>query len=154
MKRSGKFYRNNEASVMKMLGLNPTPNSGSGWIVKEDGDSEDIICQLKSTDANSIRVDKKDIDTLIYHGIVSHKVPVFAIQFLKDNEVYLLVRPEDLYDVSRLMQGDRIEVKEIVLEETYKKHIDRKCIKSSYDARRTFIDENDSKFKKRSKSAK
>ena len=154
MKRTGKFYRNNEASVMKMLGLNPTPNSGSGWIVKEDGESEDIICQLKSTDANSIRVDKKDIDTLIYHGIVSHKVPVFAIQFLKDNEVYLLVRPDDLYDVSRLMQGDRIEAKEIVLEETDKKHTDRKCIKSSYDARRTFIDENDSKFKKRSKSAK
>ena len=154
MKRSGKFYRNNEASVMKMLGLNPTPNSGSGWIVKEDGESEDIICQLKSTDANSIRVDKKDIDTLIYHGIVSHKVPIFAIQFLKDNEVYLLVRPDDLYDVSRLMQGDRIEAKEIVLEETDKKQISKKCIKSSYDARRTFIDENDSKFKKRSKSAK
>lgn len=154
MKRSGKFYRKNEASVMEMLGLKPTPNSGSGWIVKEDGESEDIICQLKSTDANSIRVDKKDIDTLIYHGIVSHKVPIFAIQFLKDNEVYLLVRPDDLYDVSQLMQGNRVEIKEVILEEVEEKQTNRKCIKSSYDARRTFIDENDSKFKKRSKSAK
>lgn len=32
MKRSGKFYRKNEQEVMKSLGLNPTPNSGSGWI--------------------------------------------------------------------------------------------------------------------------
>lgn len=32
MKRSGKFYRKNEADVMKMIGLNPTKNSGSGWL--------------------------------------------------------------------------------------------------------------------------
>lgn len=35
MKRSGKFYRRNEEEVMKSLGLEPTPNSGSGWIVKK-----------------------------------------------------------------------------------------------------------------------
>lgn len=32
MLRSGKFYRRNEAEVMKSLGLRPTKNSGSGWI--------------------------------------------------------------------------------------------------------------------------
>ena len=32
MLRSGKFYRRNEAEVMKSLGLKPTKNSGSGWI--------------------------------------------------------------------------------------------------------------------------
>ena len=32
MKRSGKFYRKNEAEVMKALGLKPTKNSGSGWV--------------------------------------------------------------------------------------------------------------------------
>jgi len=52
------------------------------------------------------------------------------------------------------MQGNRIETKEVILEEVKEKRTKRKCIKSSYDARRTFIDENDSKFKKRSKSAK
>ena len=36
-KRTGKFYRKNEAEVMKSLGLIPTKNSGSGWIEKEDG---------------------------------------------------------------------------------------------------------------------
>ena len=50
-KRSFKFYRQNEAEVMKSLGLKPTKNSGSGWIEKEDGQNDYIICQLKSTDA-------------------------------------------------------------------------------------------------------
>lgn len=31
-KRSTKFYRRNEAEVMKSLGLKPTKNSGSGWV--------------------------------------------------------------------------------------------------------------------------
>lgn len=32
MLRSGKFYRRNEAEVMRSLGLRPTKNSGSGWV--------------------------------------------------------------------------------------------------------------------------
>lgn len=100
LKRSGKFYRKNEAEVMESLGLKPTINSGSTWIEKEDGQSDEIICQLKSTDAQSIRIVKKDIDTLIYNSLVVHKLPVFAIQFLSTNEVFLLVRPEDIKEVS------------------------------------------------------
>lgn len=160
MKRSGKFYRNNEASVMKRLGFTPTPNSGSGWIVKEDGENEDIVCQLKSTDASSIRVYKKDMDTLVYHALVSHKLPLFVIQFLQSNEVYFLVRPIDLYDIAQSMFGGEKVNREQLLCDIDVSGIDeisvvsKKCIKSSSDARRTFIDENDSKFKKRSKSAK
>ena len=107
LKRSGKFYRKNEAEVMESLGLKPTINSGSTWIEKEDGQSEDIICQLKSTDAQSIRIVKKDIDTLIYNSMVVHKLPVFAIQFLSTNEVFLLVRPEDIIEVSQSLKGDK-----------------------------------------------
>lgn len=106
-KRSGKFYRKNEAEVMESLGLKPTKNSGSGWIEKEDGQSEEIICQLKSTDAQSIRINKADIDTLIYNSLVVHKLPVFAIQFLSTNEVFLLVRPEDISEVSQSLKRDR-----------------------------------------------
>lgn len=32
MKRSTRYYRKNEATVMKQLGFNPTINSGAGWI--------------------------------------------------------------------------------------------------------------------------
>ena len=89
---------------MKMLGLEPTKNSGSGWIEKEDGQSEHIICQLKSTDANSIKVNKRDMDVLEHNAAVTHKLPVFAIQFLQSNEVYLLARPDILCDIAKYIE--------------------------------------------------
>lgn len=96
MRRSGKFYRKNEAEVMKSLGLKPTRNSGSGWVEKEDGQSEHVICQLKSTDAKSIRINQHDLHILEYNASVSHKTPVFAVQFIQGNEIWLMVKPEDL----------------------------------------------------------
>ena len=67
MKRTTKFYRKNEEEVMESLGLKPTKNSGSGWIEKEDGQSDNVICQLKSTDAQSIKVNQKDLRMLEYN---------------------------------------------------------------------------------------
>lgn len=96
MSRSGKWYRKNEAEVMRSLGFNPTPNSGSGWVAKEDGENEYALCQLKSTDADSIRIQKKDLHTLEYNAAISHKTPVFAIQFIQGNETWLMIKPEDL----------------------------------------------------------
>lgn len=169
-KRSGKFYRNNEREVMEGLGLMPTPNSGSGWIVKEDGESEDIIAQLKSTDANSIKVNKKDIDTLIYHSYVSHKIPLFIIQFLNSNDIYFIIRPEDLQDLSGLIKGIKpikntndilsLEYGSPVgpndgISNTYNtNNINTPKIKSASNARKSFMEANDKKFKKQSKSAK
>ena len=165
-KRSGKFYRKNEAEVMRSLGLEPTPNSGSGWIVKEDGQSEDVICQLKSTDAMSIKINLKDIETLEYNALVAHKLPVFAIQFLCNNQTYLLVKPEDLQDVSGLIVGNkpdnsRYETLGIEntglggpsngVKETPKGN--RKIIKSSKSSRESFNREHEKKFQKKSKSA-
>lgn len=99
-KRTGKFYRNNEAEVMKKYDLNPTKNSGSGWIEKEDGENEKLICQLKSTDADSIRINLLDIHKLIYHAQVSHKTPFFMVQFIGHSEEYILVRPQDIQEVA------------------------------------------------------
>ena len=109
MKRSGKFYRKNEADVMRQLGFRPTKNSGSGWVEKEDGISEDAICQLKSTDANSIKVNKKDLDVLSYNAAVAHKLPVFAIQFLQSNEVYLIIKPELLCESAKYIETGEYE---------------------------------------------
>ena len=166
MKRSGKFYRKNEAEVMKQLGLEPTPNSGSGWIVKEDGQSEDVICQLKSTDAMSIKINLKDIETLEYNALVAHKLPVFAIQFLCNNQTYLLVKPEDLQDVSGLIVGnkpDNSRYETLGIENTglggpsngvkEKPKGNRKMIKSSKSSRESFNREHEKKFQKKSKSA-
>ena len=99
--RSFKFYRKNEEEVMGALGLKPTKNSGSGWIEKEDGQNDYLICQLKSTDAQSIKVNQKDIRILEYNAQVSHKIPVFAIQFLNTGEVWLMAKPEDFTDVAQ-----------------------------------------------------
>ena len=99
--RSFKFYRKNEEEVMQSLGMKPTKNSGSGWVEKEDGQNDYLICQLKSTDAQSIKVNQKDIRILEYNAQVSHKIPVFAIQFLNTGEVWLMAKPEDFTDVTQ-----------------------------------------------------
>ena len=158
MRRSGKFYRKNEAEVMRSLGLEPTPNSGSGWLVKEDGQSEYVICQLKSTDANSIKVNKKDLDVLSYNAAVAHKLPVFAIQFLQSSEVYLIVKPEMLCEAAKYIEtGEYESANEFVgidlSEHETMTSKTNKVIKSSSNARERFNKENEKKFKKEKKSA-
>lgn len=144
---------------MKRLGFDPTPNSGSGWIVKEDGQNENGICQLKSTDANSIKVNLKDIQTLEYNAIVARKVPVFAIQFLGPQELYVIVKPEYLNILSEIIKTGKSEALESFmgldmsgLEET--KQIKPKMIKSSPKARKEFVKENEGKYKKKRKEAR
>ena len=159
-KRSGKWYRNNEAKLMKMLGLEPTPNSGSGWIVKEDGQNENVICQLKSTDAYSIKVVLNDLQKLEYNAIVAHKIPVFAIQFIQNDDIYLLVKPSNLSDLAHYIDtGENnskaelpIDVGESELEETETCPV--KTIRSSSSARESFRKEYQNKFRKETRSAK
>ena len=86
---------------MKNLGLKPTKNSGSGWIEKEDGENETIIAQLKSTDSESIKVNLLDLKKLFYHANVSHKTGIFVIQFLQENEEFIIISPEDLQKVAK-----------------------------------------------------
>lgn len=159
MKRSFRFYRKNEADVMRSLGLKPTKNSGSGWVEKEDGISDAVICQLKSTDKESIKLNKRDIDVLNYNAGVCHKMPVFAIQFLQSNEVYLLVKPDMLMDIAKYIetgtytsQNDFLDLDVSDVEETTAKT--KRKIKSSSSARIRFNEENEKKFKKERRSAK
>lgn len=158
MKRSGKFYRKNEAEVMESLGLKPTKNSGSGWVEKEDGQSDEIICQLKSTDAESIRIHKKDLDTLSYNAAVAHKLPVFAIQFLQSNEVYLLVKPDMLCEAAQYIETGEYTSANAFIGVDLSEHEDTttvgsRTIKSSSRARKQFNEENEKRFKKEKRSA-
>lgn len=158
MKRSCKFYRKNEAEIMRSLGLEPTPNSGSGPIWKEDGQSEHIICQLKSTDAQSIRVNKKDLDVLSYNAEVAHKLPVFAIQFLQSNEVYLIVKPEMLCEAAQYIKTGKYESANEFVGIDLSEHetmtsTTSKIIRSSSNAREKFHQENERKFEKEKRSA-
>lgn len=92
--RTQKWYRRNEQKVMKELGFEPTPNSGAGWIFKEDGQTDFTIAQLKSTDASSISIRLLDLQKLESNAITAHKNPVFVIQFIKDGSIYLILRPD------------------------------------------------------------
>lgn len=147
---------------MRILGLEPTPNSGSGWIVKEDGQSDDIICQLKSTDAGSIKMNLQDIHTLQYNASVSHKVPVFAINFLRTNEVFLLISPEDAQEALQAFCDDNqgnipskdknadmslLEASEEIIENEVN------IIRSSDNARKRLREEMNGRYKKKGKSA-
>ena len=142
---------------MKSLGLNPTPNSGSGWIIKEDGENEHVVCQLKSTDKQSIKVNKADIDTLQYNALVSHKLPVFAIQFLQSNEVFLIVKPEDITDIVKYLDTGIVEspsgsIVDISNHEEMKP-TGRKVISSSSKSKKAFTKSMNERFTKKSKSA-
>lgn len=101
-KRSVKFYFKNEKSVMKSLGLKPTKGSGNGWIEKEDGQNEEIIAQLKTTDKNSFSLKKSDLEVLEYNAAVCCKTPAFIIQFLEEEDgegggnLYLVCKILDL----------------------------------------------------------
>ena len=159
-KRSFKFYRQNEAEVMKSLGLEPTPNSGSGWITKEDGQNDYVICQLKSTDAQSIKVNQKDIRILEKNAVIEHKLPMFAIQFLNTGELWLMVKPEDITSVVEYIETGKTTIQENVLEYDEEKTIkdikelsNKRKVKSSEYARLMFEKERQKKYDK-TKSAK
>lgn len=151
--RSFKFYRKNEAEVMHDLGMKETKNSGSGWIEKEDGQNEYLICQLKSTDAQSIKVNQKDIRMLEKNALVAHKIPVFAIQFLNTNEVWLMMKPDAVFDVAEALNGDVVRMPDnlIGIDETtpYEPPSNaKKVIKSSSNARQMFHEEKNKKYDK------
>lgn len=156
MRRSGKWYRKNEEDVMRRLGLEPTKNSGSGWIEKEDGQSEHIICQLKSTDASSIRVVKQDLDTLAHNAQVAHKLPVFAVQYLQSDEVYLVLKPEVLEQVAQYLQTGVVEHKQSEFDEL-SEHVPvskpKRVIRSSADAREEIAKERAEKYRRKERSA-
>ena len=151
MRRSGKFYRKNEEEVMRALGLKPTKNSGSGWIEKEDGQNDYVICQLKSTDAQSIKVNQKDIRILERNASVEHKIPMFAIQFLNTGEVWLMAKPEDFTSISQYIETGETEVDTFDIDLSESKEqtvIVSKTIGSSSSAREQFHKQREQKFTK------
>lgn len=120
VKRSTRFYRKNEEEVMHRLGINPTINSGAGWIQKEDGESDLFMCQLKSTDNKSISVKQEDINVLEYHACISHKIPIFALQFLTTDSVYVMIPEEEFkeyQDYKKAKQNETFSQKSVDIEE-------------------------------------
>lgn len=150
--RSAKYYFRNEEEVIKELGLNPTPGSGSGWKHKEDGENEQILAQLKSTDKESYKLNKLDIEKLEYNAMVANKLPIFILQFLKDNSRYALVDIEDIPKIAEYINTGEIEDGSEAIE-TFTKGIGdkkqgpkKKKIGSSAKARKQFYKEKEAYY--------
>lgn len=108
-KRTTKWYRKNEAEVIHRLGFKPTRNSGATWIDKGDGQNEHCICELKSTDNASYRLEQTTLHTLEANAIEAHKLPVFALQFLNVDEVWLAVKETDIEAFKQLVRASVLE---------------------------------------------
>lgn len=108
-KRSTKFYRKNEKEVMERLGFKQTRNSGATWIDKADGQNDHCICELKSTDKESYKIEQTTLHTLEVHAIEAHKLPVFALQFLNIDEVWLAVKESDIQAFKELIKQSVLE---------------------------------------------
>ena len=147
-KRSTKWYRKNEAEVMRRLGFKPTRNSGATWIEKCDGQSDHCICELKSTDNSSFTVKQEYLHTLESHAIESHKLPVFAFQFLNTDEVWLSIKESDIEAFKGLIRQSVLEelqegrdkkeneLSPLLLEKIYKKNYKKsvdKALDKVYD---------------------
>lgn len=121
-KRSTKWYRKNEAEVMHRLGLKPTRNSGAGWIEKCDGESENFLCELKSTDHESFSIKQSVLHVLEHHALEAHKMPLFAFQFINRDEVWVAIKEEDIQAYRELIERDVINKFEEEDEEFLKKY--------------------------------
>lgn len=144
--RKVKFWFKNEKEVMQRLGFKPVKGSGSGWVHKEDGESEVALAQLKSTEAESYRLNYLDIEKLEYHASVSHKLPVFVIEFL-NRGTYLLFNANDLDSLYQFLVDNKVDKKEEVIN-IEEGAVKRKKIESSKSDRQKFYREKEKKWKK------
>lgn len=108
-RRSGKFYSKNEKETLKRFGLTPCLMSGAGNLEKEDGYNDNLLCQHKSTDAASYSIKLNDIRKLELHAAIDHKTPFFMVQFLENDDIFFIMRPEHVEDIWKyLMSGESL----------------------------------------------
>ena len=136
---------------MRSLGFEPVKGSGSGWIHKEDGESEVALAQLKSTEAESYKLNYLDIEKLEYHASVSHKLPVFVIEFL-NRGTYVLLNVKDFDQLYDFLVQNKVDVRssEIKVDEGVTKQVPvRESVKSSKQERQKFYKERNNQWKKK-----
>lgn len=147
MKRTGKFYSRNEKETLSRFGLKPSPMSGAGWVIKEDGENDIVMVQLKSTDSSSYRLGLLDLTKLEYHADISRKVPIFLIQYLKTGKIYAVVDIDNIKELGEALDTGKVKEKMVIkdIEST----VEKKVVKTSKKSREQFFKERGEKFGKR-----
>lgn len=146
--RGKKFYNKNEKNTLSDLGFTPTIASGSGWVEKEDGESEFALSQLKTTDAESIRIKEQDLLTLAYNADMCRKLGIFFIQFLKTNNVYMMINVNDIEQIKDIVLGEKPVIYEAYVREDGSMG-GRPVIKSSAKGRDKILAEESEKWRKK-----
>lgn len=129
---------------MKGLGFKPAPASGAGWIVKEDGENDLAMVQLKSTDSTRYTLDMLDMKKLEYHANISHKIPIFIVQFLREDRLYAIVPVDNIIDLKDSVETGKIKYKVTIKEP--EPVTSRRLVKSSKKAREQFFEEREKKY--------
>ena len=115
----------------------------------KDGKNDYVLCQLKSTDNQSISVKQSDIRILEKNANISHKIPIFAIQFLNTGEVWLMSKPEDYTEVAKYINTGKCEKPESIdIEFKELPKPKKKVITSNADARELYKAEQNRKYDK------
>ena len=148
--KKAKFWFKNEKQVMKQFGFEPVKGSGSGWVHKEDGESEYALAQLKSTEAESYRLNYNDVQKLEYHAAVAHKLPVFVIQFL-NRGTYIMLNANDLDKLDCLIKEGAVKQDGYVDIVDGSQSSEREKIKSSKQERERFYKEREKQWKNKRK---
>ena len=146
--RKQKFWFKNEKEIMKKLGFKPVKGSGSGWVEKEDGENDLALCQLKSTDAESYKINLLDIEKLEYHAALSRKIPVFVIQFLKNDSLYALVNVKDIFELNDCIKNYNKVKESFVLVDDID-FVGKNKITSSTKAKNNFYKEREKEWNKK-----
>ena len=147
MKRSGKFYYKNERETLEALGFKQVPGSGNGWVAKEDGESDNTLVQLKSTENASYTVSLLDLKKLEIHAETENKFPLFLIQFLKQDKIHALVSIENLEDLNDMIKTGKVKERTVSVQESTT--VKRKKISSSSSAIKSYRKEQESKWQKK-----
>lgn len=109
-KRNAKYWFKNEKELMKSLGLRGTPGSGNG-IIKEDGQNEHVIAQLKSTDKAQIVIKLSDVNSLLYNASVTNKLPIFINQFI-GGPILVSMKLEDIPLVAEYLKVGKVNTRQ------------------------------------------
>ena len=101
-----------------------------------------------------MKVNLNDIHMLEKHAAVSHKLPVFVIQFLASNDIYVFCKPFDLLEVSKYISTGKVAYEDLFeVSEVEQKPIENvNVIKSSSKAREKFHEEKNKKYEKEKKA--
>ena|SRR5260221_3625950 len=103
-------WNERERYILSKLGLRRQPLSGGGDLFKEDGESERLIVQLKSTEGKGLTVTRQVWKEVAAHAVTSHKTPMLVLDFV-GGPTLLCILPEHLDEIYTHFQGDVQEVK-------------------------------------------